>query len=85
MNIITPIDINKTKIEFKSYVWDESKLNHGAGAELEKVEFEDEEVVMQVQKGVSSRFYKYGRFSPTMEKGVHHFHSIITKCMNKKS
>ena len=82
INIITPISVNKTKIEFKSYIWDESKLDKGAGADLDKVELEDEEIVKQVQKGVSSRFYKSGRFSPKMEKGVHHFHTLVSKFMN---
>jgi len=77
VNIVTPISVNRTRIQFKSYVWDENKLDSGAGADLDKVELEDEEVVQQVQKGVASRFYKYGRFSPTMEKGVHHFHTLL--------
>ena len=83
VNIITPVSINETKIQFKSYVWDESKLDIGAGANLDKVELEDEQVVQQVQEGVSSRFYRHGRFSPTMEKGVHHFHSLISNFMNR--
>jgi choline monooxygenase len=82
VNIIIPISVNKTKVEFRSYVWDEGKLEKGAGANLDKVEIEDEEIVQKVQKGVSSRFYKHGRFSPTMEKGVHHFHTLISKFMN---
>jgi len=81
VNIITPISVNETKVQFKSYVWDESKLDKGAGADLDKVELEDEQVVQQVQKGVASRFYKHGRFSPTMEKGVHHFHTLISNSM----
>ena len=83
VNIITPISVNETKVQFKSYVWDESKLDSGAGADLDKVELEDEEIVQQVQKGVASRFYKHGRFSPSMEQGVHHFHTLISKFMNK--
>ena len=83
LNIITPISVNETKVQFKSYVWDESKLDSGAGADLDKVELEDEQIVQQVQKGVASRFYKQGRFSPTMEKGVHHFHRLISDFMNK--
>ena len=83
INIITPISVKETKIEFKSYVWDETKLNKGAGANLEKVEMEDEEVVQNVQKGVFSRYYKYGRFSPNMEQGVHHFHRLISQFMSK--
>jgi choline monooxygenase len=85
VNIITPISLNQTKIQFKSYVWDESKLNSGAGADLHKVELEDEKVVEQVQKGVISRFYEYSRFSPSMEKGVHHFHTLISRFLNSQT
>ena len=81
VNIITPISVNETKVEFRTYVWDESKLESGAGADLDKVELEDEKVVQDVQKGVSSRFYQNGRFSPKMEKGVHHFHCLISDFM----
>ena len=83
VNIIIPISRDKTMIKFKSYVWDENKLDIGAGCNLDKVELEDEEIVQQVQQGVSSRFYKQGRFSPTMEQGVHHFHTLISKFMSK--
>ncbi|MEE2931682.1 MAG: SRPBCC family protein [Bacteroidota bacterium] len=79
INIVKPISKTQTKIIFKSYVWDEKKLKIGAGADINKVELEDEEIVQRVQKGVSSRYYKKGRFSPKMEQGVHHFHSLISK------
>ena len=82
INIIIPIGPEKTKVKFLSYVWDESKLNTGAGAELDKVEQEDEEIVEQVQKGVKSRFYDRGHFSPSMEQGVHHFHLLISQFIN---
>ena len=81
INIITPLSHNQTKIEFKSYVWNESMLKKGAGADLNKVELEDQAIVKQVNQGVRSRFYNYGRFSPKMEKGVHHFHNLIKKFM----
>jgi choline monooxygenase len=51
---------------------------------LEKVEREDEEIVEQVQKGVKSRLYSKGRFSPKREKGVHHFHMLLSKAMKVK-
>ena len=62
---------------------DESKLNKGAGSNLEKVEEEDEVVVENVQKGVRSSFYKAGRFSPTKEKGVHHFHLLLSEFLKR--
>lgn len=79
INIVKPISMNKTKVSFITYVYDEEKLNTGAGALLDKVEREDEFVVEGVHKGLQSRFYTTGRFSPTKEKGVHHFHSLLAK------
>ena len=40
-----------------------------------------EEVVQNVQKGIRSRFYKYGRYSVKREQGTHHFHSLIAEFM----
>ena len=82
INIVSPIDINRTKVSFISYVYDPTKLDKGAGSDLDKVEREDEFVVENVQKGVNSSFYKAGRFSPKREKGVHHFHSLLAKYLN---
>tara|TARA_B110000914_G_scaffold100231_1_gene88197 strand:+ start:1900 stop:2988 length:1089 start_codon:yes stop_codon:yes gene_type:complete len=82
INIVKPISNSLTKVSFRSYVLDESKLNRGAGSQLEKVEEEDEFVVENVHKGLKSAFYKAGRFSPTKEQGVHHFHNLISDFMN---
>jgi len=51
---------------------------------LDQTEMEDEWVVERVQKGIQSRFYKRGRFSPSMEKGVHHFHLLVQGDYNEK-
>jgi choline monooxygenase len=82
MNIVKPIAPELSKITYRAYVWDETKLNMGAGGALDKVEREDQNIVENVQRGVKSRLYKQGRFSPSMEKGVHHFHSLIADFLN---
>jgi choline monooxygenase len=82
INIVKPVDLKLTEIEFRSYVFDKTKLNQGAGSNLEKVEKEDEYVVQNVQKGINSRFYKSGRYSATKEKGVHHFHHLLSELLN---
>ena len=79
VNVVKPLEVNLTKVSFIAYVWDRSKLSTGAGAELDRVEREDEQIVESVQLGVSSRFYSSGRFSPTREQGVHHFHRLIAQ------
>ncbi len=83
VNVVKPLDRNRTKVSFLSYVYDPSKLDKGAGSAIEKVEREDEFVVENVQKGVRSSFYKAGRFSPTRERGVHHFHTLLSQFLNQ--
>ncbi|NNC49086.1 MAG: Rieske 2Fe-2S domain-containing protein [Flaviramulus sp.] len=83
LNIVQPLALNKTKVSFISYVFDTAKLDLGAGSGLDKVEKEDEEIVENVQKGIRSSFYKSGRFSPTREKGVHHFHGLLADFLNR--
>lgn len=83
INLVQPISPNRTKVKFISYVLDYEKVEVGAGAILDKVEREDEFVVEGVQKGISSRFYKRGRFSPSREQGVHHFQRMLSESLNK--
>lgn len=84
INVVKPLAIDKSMVSFISYVFDETKLEAGAGSILDEVEMEDEYVVEGVQKGVRSRFYRAGRFSPTREQGVHHFHSLLARFVNQE-
>ncbi len=84
INVVKPIALNRTKVSFISYVLDESKLDTGAGTALDKVEREDEFVVEGVFKGMNSRVYKTGRFSPKMEKGVHQFQGLLADWLGEK-
>ena len=82
LNIVEPVNHNKTKVSFITYMYDESLYNSGAGSDLHQVELEDEEIVHNVQKGVHSRFYSQGRYSVTREKGTHHFHRLLASFIN---
>lgn len=81
VNIVKPLKTDLTRVSYLTFVSDESKLNRGAGADLETVEFEDQAVVESVQKGINSRFYERGRYSPSREQGTHHFHRLIAEFM----
>ena len=82
VNVVKPLGPSLTKVSFLTYVHDENKIHRGAGGELDKVEREDESVVESVQKGIRSRFYHTGRYSPTMEQGTHHFHRLLCEFLN---
>jgi choline monooxygenase len=77
VNLVQPLAVDRTRVLFRSFVWDASKLETGAGATLDRVEAEDEAIVQAVQRGVRSRLYHRGRYSPTRERGVHHFHRLL--------
>jgi choline monooxygenase len=79
INVIKPLGPELTRVSFIRYVWQEDRLGHGAGVDLDRVEREDEQVVELVQKGVRSRFYDRGRFSPKREMGTHHFHWLVSR------
>lgn len=84
INVIRPLAENLTKVSFITYVADPTRLDKGAGSSLDSVEREDEAIVEQVQKGISSRFYDRGRYSPKREQGVHHFHSLLAEFLNSR-
>lgn len=77
VNVVQPQGPSRTRVIFRSYVWDRSKLAQGAGGALHQVEMEDEAVVLTVQKGIRSRLYRQGRYSPSAEQGVHQFHGLL--------
>lgn len=81
VNIVKPLAVDLTRVSFLTYIWDEKKLDRGAGAALDRVEREDEVVVEAVQRGLRSRFYDRGRYSPTREQGVHHFHRLFAEVL----
>lgn len=79
INVVRPISPSTTKVSFIRYVWKPELVGSGAGAALDRVEREDEAVVELVQKGLASRHYTTGRFSPTRETGTHHFHRLLAE------
>ena len=82
VNVVRPVTPSQCVVEFLNYVRDASLIESSAGADLHGVEMEDEAVVESVQKGIRSRFYSHGRYSPTRERGTHHFHRLITEFMD---
>jgi choline monooxygenase len=84
INIVSPLGVDRTRVRFLSYVWRPNRLDAGAGTGLDRVEREDEAIVEAVQRGTRSRFYERGRYSPTREQGVHHFHRLLAQAVGGK-
>ncbi|MCA8960740.1 MAG: Rieske 2Fe-2S domain-containing protein [Planctomycetes bacterium] len=82
VNHVQPIGHERTRIVYRAYVWDESRREHGAGADLDRVEREDDEVVESVSAGLRSRIYSRGRYSPQHERATHHFHRLLAASLH---
>jgi len=81
INVVRPLAEALTKVSFLAYVWDASRIDQGAGAGLDRVEREDEVIVETVQRGLRSRAYTRGRYSPVREGGVHQFHRMLAAAL----
>jgi choline monooxygenase len=81
INIVRPIAVDLTKVNFLTYVWKPDKLDRGAGAGLDRVEREDEAIVEATHRGLKSSLYTRGRYSPTRETGPHHFHRLAVAAL----
>jgi choline monooxygenase len=85
VNLVQPLGPERTRVSFLSWVYDASLRAAGAGADLHRVEMEDEEIVESVQRGVRSRLYDRGRYSPRRETGTHHFHMLLARSLAEAS
>ena len=78
INVVLPDGVSATKVMYYGMVGDSNKSGQGAGGDLDTVEHEDQWIVEACNRGMKSKLYLRGRYSPSMEKGVHHFHRLLT-------
>jgi choline monooxygenase len=81
VNIVKPLSPERTRVSFLSHVWDQSKREDGTDKLIDRVEREDEAIVEAVNRGLKSRLYTRGRFSPKREQGCHHFHRLLARSL----
>ena len=79
LNIVIPVSSEETRVLYRGYVKDAALAEKGAGTILDTVEIQDQNIIEEVHKSMHSKVYDRGRYSPTREQGVHHFHRIISK------
>ena len=77
INLVQPLAVDRTRIRYYDWVWDQSLRSSGPGAGLDAVELEDDAIVESTMRGIRSRVYRGGRYAPAHEQGVHHFHQLM--------
>src|SRR5262245_56721504 len=79
VNVVQPLGPLRTRVRYLTLVADASLRGKGAGGDLHRVEMEDQDVVLGVQRGMRSRLARPGRYAPRHERGVHHFHALLAR------
>jgi choline monooxygenase len=77
LNAVEPLGPKRTRVKFRRWVRP-GAVADGAGADLDRVEAEDEAVVEQVQRGVRSRLFGGGHLLPGAEDGLLRFHELLS-------
>lgn len=81
LNLVQPLSPDRTRVCFRTFVWDGTRLGHGAAADLHRVELEDEAIVASCQRGAASRLRRRGHYLPGAEDCVHHFHRLLAAAL----
>ena len=84
LNVVVPVSPTQTRVLYRGYVRDAGLASQGAGSLLDTVEDQDQWVIELVQRGMASSAYDRGRYSPSKEQGVHHFHRMLAKILDEK-
>ena len=79
VNVVQPLGPSRTRVRYLALVADASLRGKGAGGDLHRVEMEDQDVILGVQRGMRSRLARPGRYAPQHERGVHHFHTLLAR------
>uniref|UniRef100_A0ACD5UIH4 Uncharacterized protein n=1 Tax=Avena sativa TaxID=4498 RepID=A0ACD5UIH4_AVESA len=80
-NLAVPLDATRCKVVF-DYFLDESLLDDRnfidrSLKDSEQVQMEDIALCEGVQRGLESPAYSVGRYAPSVEMAMHHFHSLL--------
>jgi choline monooxygenase len=87
INLVLPLGADRTLTVFEWY-FTEEKRQRGEKWLQEEASFsdivqqEDIAICEAVQRGLRSRTYDRGRFSPSREQGVHHFHRLLYESLS---
>ncbi|KAF5456416.1 hypothetical protein F2P56_025905 [Juglans regia] len=80
-NLVLPLGPRKCKVVFDYFIEasrkDDKAFIEKSLEDSERVQIEDIVLCEGVQKGLESPAYSTGRFAPTVEKAMYHFHGLL--------
>ena len=83
INRVCPEAIDRTRVEFRSYVSDESKLRTAVpAARCTRSSWRTKRSSRPCSAACARASIARGRYSPTRERGTHHFHRLLCEFMS---
>ncbi|KAL5699626.1 choline monooxygenase [Ranunculus cassubicifolius] len=86
-NLVLPLGPNKCQVIFDYFLEpslkDDKAFIDKSLEDSERVQIEDIALCEGVQKGLESPAYCTGRYAPTVEKAMHHFHCLLCDNLSK--
>ncbi|GMY35273.1 choline monooxygenase, chloroplastic, partial [Fagus crenata] len=80
-NLVLPLGPRRCQVVFDYFLEaslkDDKALIERSLEDSERVQMEDIVLCEGVQRGLESPAYSTGRYAPTVEKAMHHFHSLL--------
>lgn len=83
-NLIVPLGPSRTLTLFEWYFRDPGARRTEIDETVafsDEIQLEDIDICEAVQRGLRSSTYERGRYSPSRENGVHHFHQLYAQAM----
>lgn len=77
INALEPLGPARTRVRYRTLVWDPAARGAGAGADVGRTEAEDAAVVARVQSGIRSARYRPGRLAPAEAPGIGELHRAV--------
>ncbi|XP_073276116.1 choline monooxygenase, chloroplastic-like [Primulina huaijiensis] len=86
-NFVLPLGPRRCKVVFdyflKGYLKGDSAFIEKSLEDRERVQLEDNTLSEAVQRGLESPAYNVGRYSPSVEMAMHHFHCLSHENLRK--
>ncbi|KAL6331792.1 hypothetical protein AAG906_020134 [Vitis piasezkii] len=82
-NLVLPLGPRTCKVVFDFFLEDDKAFIERSLEDSERVQMEDIILCEGVQRGLESPAYSSGRYAPTVEMAMHHFHCLLHENLTK--
>ncbi|MEX1367570.1 MAG: SRPBCC family protein, partial [Nannocystaceae bacterium] len=80
--LLLPLSPTQTRMVVMGWTWSEDPLDPALAAGFDQLAHEDQRQLATVARALTARYRPRPRYSPEHERGVHHFHRLLTDLLH---